>query len=78
MSDDTKAIADFARKVKRIRTLEQRAYNALSKGEVNAEEHERAMVATSIAERDLASLVIRLLVNKKPAASAVTITGNGG
>lgn len=73
MDSNIKAITEFARKVKRIRKLEQKAYKALSKANSKstnssdlANEHEIAMVATSQAERDLSSLVIRLLVNRKP------------
>ncbi len=69
-NDDIKEIIKLARKVKQTRKLEQKAYNALIKGKpINsydlADKHEMAMIATGVAERDLSSLVIRLLVNKK-------------
>lgn len=72
MDVELKAIVKLARNVKRARRLEQKAYNALinSNSKVTnsddlANWHEMAMIATSITERNLSSLVIRLLVDKK-------------
>lgn len=73
MDTDIKAIIKLARRVKKARILEQKAYNILTHSNGNetnptdkANWHEMAMIATGIAERDLSSLVIRLLVDKKP------------
>lgn len=72
MDERIKEITNFARRVKRIRRVEQKAYEHLTKSSINtvhsldlANKHEIAMIATSVSERDLATLVIRLLVNKK-------------
>lgn len=69
-SDESiKAIITAAQHVRRLRRAEQKAYNVLVKSTVEtlhttelADLHERAMIATGFAERDLATLVIKLLV----------------
>lgn len=71
MDDNTKAITAAAQNVRRLRRAEQKAFRALSLGTAKtahsselAELHEQAMNATYFAERDLATLVINLLVRK--------------
>ena len=73
MDENIKVIVDFARKVKKARKAEQVAYNKLTRVDAKAfsstdaaDMHERAMVYTSELERDLSTLVIRLMVNRKP------------
>lgn len=72
MDDSIKEITEFARRVKRTRKAEQQAYKRLTNSSIKlvhsfylAEKHEIAMIATTVSERDLATLVIRLLVDKK-------------
>jgi hypothetical protein len=71
MYKDIKAIFELACKVKKARRAEQKAYNKLTKVTTKAfsstdvaDTHERAMIYTSEMERDLSSLVIRLIVDR--------------